>query len=113
LTCWTLRIFFWTISHTKWRSIWMCFIRECWTGLKLRCVALRLSHSSRGGVWIGRQSSLNRDNNQTVSDVAVASERYSASVDVTTFADADWVGNYDDRTSTLAYITFLGINPIS
>jgi hypothetical protein len=86
LTCWTLRIFFWTISHTKWRSIWMCFIRECWTGLKLRCVALRLSHSSRGGVWIGRQSSLNRDNNQTVSDVAVASERYSASVDDLTTA---------------------------
>jgi hypothetical protein len=36
-----------------------------------------------------------------------------SSFDVTTFADADWVGNYDDRTSTSAYITFLGINPIS
>jgi histone deacetylase 1/2 len=36
-----------------------------------------------------------------------------SSFDVTTFADADWVGNYDDRTSTLAYITFLGINLIS
>jgi len=36
-----------------------------------------------------------------------------SSFDVTTFADANWAGNYDDRTSTSAYITFLGINPIS
>ena len=30
-----------------------------------------------------------------------------------TFLDADWTGNLDDRTSTLAYISFLGSNPIS
>ena len=30
-----------------------------------------------------------------------------------TYLDADWVGNVDDRTSTFAYISFLGSNPIS
>ena len=29
------------------------------------------------------------------------------------FANADWVGNSDDRTSTSAYVMFLGYNPIS
>ncbi|KAF5469010.1 hypothetical protein F2P56_013115 [Juglans regia] len=32
---------------------------------------------------------------------------------LTTYSDADWAGNKDDRTSTSAYITFLGSNPIS
>ncbi|KAF5475519.1 hypothetical protein F2P56_007319 [Juglans regia] len=32
---------------------------------------------------------------------------------LSTYNDADWAGNIDDRTSTLAYITFLGSNPIS
>ncbi|KAL6323300.1 hypothetical protein AAG906_029307 [Vitis piasezkii] len=30
-----------------------------------------------------------------------------------TYSDADWVGNYDDWTSTSACISFLGVNPIS
>jgi hypothetical protein len=30
-----------------------------------------------------------------------------------TYYDADWAGNVDDRTSTSAYISFLGSNPIS
>jgi hypothetical protein len=30
-----------------------------------------------------------------------------------THSDADWAGNVDDRTSTSAYISFLGSNPIS
>ena len=30
-----------------------------------------------------------------------------------TYSDADWAGNVDDRTSTSAYIIFLGFNPIS
>jgi hypothetical protein len=30
-----------------------------------------------------------------------------------TYSDADWAGNVDDRTSTTAYISFLGSNPIS
>uniref|UniRef100_A0A2N9HE87 Reverse transcriptase Ty1/copia-type domain-containing protein n=1 Tax=Fagus sylvatica TaxID=28930 RepID=A0A2N9HE87_FAGSY len=30
-----------------------------------------------------------------------------------TYSDADWAGNIDDRTSTSAYISFLGSNPIS
>lgn len=29
------------------------------------------------------------------------------------FSDADWAGNPDDRTSTGAYVIFLGANPIS
>jgi hypothetical protein len=32
---------------------------------------------------------------------------------LTTYSDADWAGNIDDRTSTSAYISFLGHNPIS
>lgn len=32
---------------------------------------------------------------------------------LTTYSDVDWAGNHDDRKSTLAYITFLGSNPIS
>ena len=29
------------------------------------------------------------------------------------FSDVDWVGNLDDRTSTSAFLIFLGANPIS
>lgn len=29
------------------------------------------------------------------------------------YSDADWAGNVDDRTSTGAYVIFLGVNPIS
>ena len=29
------------------------------------------------------------------------------------FSDADWAGNLDDRTSTKAFLIFLGVNPIS
>ncbi|KAF5461735.1 hypothetical protein F2P56_017810 [Juglans regia] len=32
---------------------------------------------------------------------------------LTTYSDADWARNVDDRTSTSAYISFLGHNPIS
>jgi hypothetical protein len=32
---------------------------------------------------------------------------------LTTFSDADWTGNLDNRTSTLAFIIFLGSNPVS
>ena len=32
---------------------------------------------------------------------------------LTTFTDAYWVGNHDDRTSTSAYIVYLGGNAIS
>ncbi|KAF5460890.1 hypothetical protein F2P56_020726 [Juglans regia] len=32
---------------------------------------------------------------------------------LTTYTDAYWAGNFDDRTSTSAYISFLGTNPIS
>ena len=32
---------------------------------------------------------------------------------LTTYSDVDWAGNFDDHTSTSAYISFLGHNPIS
>lgn len=32
---------------------------------------------------------------------------------ITTFSDADWGGNIDDRTSTTGYIIYLDTNPIS
>jgi hypothetical protein len=38
---------------------------------------------------------------------------HQSSFIVTTFVDVDWARNYDDHTSTSAYITFLGSNPIS
>ena len=34
-------------------------------------------------------------------------------LDLMTYTDADWAGNLDDRSSTSAYICFLGSNPIS
>ena len=37
----------------------------------------------------------------------------SAKFELVTFSDADWGGNMDDRTSTSAYISFFGGNPIS
>ena len=37
----------------------------------------------------------------------------SAKFELVTFSDADWGGNMDDRTSTSAYISYFGGNPIS
>ena len=39
--------------------------------------------------------------------------RRSSSMTLHAFSDADWVGNADDSTSTTAYVTFLGANPVS
>lgn len=39
--------------------------------------------------------------------------RKSSPVNLHAFSDADWAGNKDDRTSTTAYVVFLGSNPIS
>jgi hypothetical protein len=39
--------------------------------------------------------------------------RHASSMVVTTYFDVDLVGNMDDRTSTNAYMVFLGSNPIS
>jgi len=39
--------------------------------------------------------------------------RKAAAPCLTTYSDVDWAGNINDRTSTSAYITFLGCNPIS
>jgi hypothetical protein len=39
--------------------------------------------------------------------------RRSSTSNLTTYSDADWAGNFDDRKSTSAYICFLGSNPIS
>ena len=80
-TWWTFSMPFWAISRTKCRSIWMCFIRECWMGLRLSWVAPKLSQSNIGGEFRDRLSSWNRDNNQMVSEAAFARALYSASVD--------------------------------
>lgn len=45
----TLMISCWTRSCTKWRSIWICFILECYTGLNLRWVVSKLLHKREGG----------------------------------------------------------------
>ena len=79
-TCWTWRLPFCTKSHTKWRSIWMCFMREWLTGLKLRCVAPRLSQRSWGGAETGKASSLSKVASHRVSEAALARALYSASV---------------------------------
>ena len=39
--------------------------------------------------------------------------RKTGSTALRTYSNADWAGNIDDRTSTSAYISFLGSNPIS
>jgi hypothetical protein len=74
-------------------------MREWFTGLKLRCVAPRLSHSSRGESWIGNASSLKRVDNQIVSEAVLATARYSASV--------------EDRATTLYFLDVheMGLGP--
>ena len=62
-------------------SIWICFILECWTGLKLSWVALKLSHKSKGGRGNVNFISWNRDNSHMDSATTVAKALYSASVD--------------------------------
>lgn len=39
--------------------------------------------------------------------------RKGVSLALTTYSDADWASNLDYRTSTSAYVSFLGSNPIS
>ena len=79
-TCWTWREPCWTRSRTKWKSICMCFMRECWTGLKLRCVALRLSQSNKGAALSGKPSLWRSPRSHIVSDTTFARARYSASM---------------------------------
>ena len=37
----------------------------------------------------------------------------NSSLNLIAFSDANWAGNFDDRTSTTGYILFLGNNPVS
>ena len=67
----------WTRSRTKWRSIWMCFILEWWTGLKLRWVAPRLSQ--RRCSW--KPSSYRSEDIHIVSKATLARAIYSTSMD--------------------------------
>ena len=76
-TCRTWKEPCWTRSRTKWRSICMCFMRECWTGLKLRCVAPRLSHSNKGVVFSGKPSPWRSPRSHIVSNATFARARYS------------------------------------
>ena len=79
-TCRTWREPRWTRSRTKWRSICMCFMHECWTRLKLRCVAPRLSQSNKGVAISGKPSSWRSLRSHIVSNAAFARARYSTSV---------------------------------
>ena len=79
-TCRTWREPRWTRSRTKWRSICMCFMCECWTGLKLRYVAPRLSQSNKGAIFSGKPSLWRSPRSHIVSDVAFARAQYSALV---------------------------------
>ena len=62
-------------------SIWICFILEYWTGLKISWVAPKLSHKSRGGCGNVKFISWNRDSSHMDSITIVAKTLYSASVD--------------------------------
>ena len=79
-TCRTWREPRWTRSRTRWRSICICFMHECWTRLKLRCAAPRLSHSNKGAPFSGIPSSWRSPRSHIVSDTAFARAWYSASV---------------------------------
>ena len=59
----------------------MCFILECWTGLKLKCVAPKLSHKSFGEAEREKLSLAKSARSHNVSDATFASALYSASVD--------------------------------
>jgi len=78
--CLTWRLPFCTKSHTKWRSIWICFIGECLTRLKLRWVAPRLSRNNYGDSEIRNVSSLKRVDSHIILDATAASARYSTFV---------------------------------
>ena len=70
-------------------------MRACRTGLAERATVLRLSHQITGGLWIGILSSVRRDFNHTISAVAAAKLRYSASVE-----ERDTVGCFFDNYVT-------------
>lgn len=91
-TCQTWRLPCWTKSCTKWILIWMCFMCEWFTGLKLRWVAPRLSHRSFKIDLSLRPSSLRREWSHIVLDTAFARAQYSASIEdwATTFCIREW-----------------------
>lgn len=68
-TRWTWRISCWTRSSIKWRSIEMYIILECYTRLKLRWVAFKLSHRRDGESFGEKPSSLSRVSNHTFSEI--------------------------------------------
>lgn len=77
----------------------MCFIQEYWTGLKLKCVAPKLSQSGLGCPINGRLNSLNKERSHEVSDTALARALYSAFV--------------DERATTLCFLKLqeIGLTP--
>ena len=59
----------------------MCFILECWIGLKLKCVAPKLSHKSFREAEMEKLSSANSVRSHNVLEAAFVSALYSASVE--------------------------------
>ena len=49
----------------------------------------------------------------TIFHVLHIRKKKKSSFELITHSDVDWASNYDDWTSTSAYISFLGVNPIS
>ena len=71
----------WTWSLIKWKSMATCFILEWKTGFEQSWVAPTLSHSKSGVSCKLIPSSSRRDWIQAMSEAAVASARYSASIE--------------------------------
>jgi len=73
LTWWTWSVPFYTMSLTKCKSIWMCFILECWIWLKVKCVAPKLSHKSFREAEMEKSSLAKSARSHSVLEAAFAS----------------------------------------
>ena len=69
-----------TFSRTKWKSISMCLVLAWNTGFAARYVAPMLSQYRIGARFILICSSFSRDSIEMISDVAFATDLYSASI---------------------------------
>jgi len=59
----------------------MCFILECWIGLKLKCVAPKLSHKSFREAEMEKLSSTKSVRSHNILEAAFVSALHSASVE--------------------------------
>lgn len=71
----------WTKPYIKYKSIWIYFIREYWTWLKLRWIASNLSHNSRVRALSKKKIHWRVDEPITVLDVATIITQYLALIE--------------------------------